>query len=190
MPGYSIHTLLNVSNTSLAKANKLIIKMNGTMLISSDFGVGTKIKVVLDQRIEINTNSEIAKYDNIFNNINILTIDDSEAGLKIIDKLLNGTNIKIDKANTGKECLDKIRINKYDVVLLDENLEEISGLELMKRIKEVRNFNAPVILLTKDNSYEYNEEYLKIGFSDYLLKPIKKDELINKINEYKKKDKA
>ncbi len=181
---------IKLDNKSLAKANKMLTMMNGTMLISSDFGVGTKIKIILDQKIELEESAVEKKYDNIFNNINILTIDDSEAGLKIIDKLLNGTNIKIDKANTGKECLDKIRINKYDVVLLDENLEEISGLELMKRIKEVRNFNTPVILLTKDNSYEYNEEYLKIGFSDYLLKPIKKDELINKINEYKKKDKA
>lgn len=178
---------LKVSNTSLAKANNLIIKMNGTMLISSDFGVGTKIKVVLDQRIEINTNSEIAKYDNIFNNINILCVDDSEAGLKIVDKLLKGTNIKIDKAETGKECLDKIKINKYDLVLLDEELSQITGIELMGKIKEIRNFKTPVILLTKDNSYEYNEEYSKVGFTDYLLKPLKKEILIEKINEYTEK---
>lgn len=178
---------LKVSNTSLAKANGLITKMNGTMLISSDFGGGTKVKIVIDQKIVVSDDVVITKYESIFNNINILTIDDSEAGLKIIDKLLNGTNIRIDKANTGKECLDKIRINKYDVVLLDENLEEISGLELMKKIKEVRNFNTPVILLTKDNSYEYNEEYVKVGFSDYLLKPLKKDELLDKINKYTKK---
>ena len=178
---------LKVSNTSLAKANNLIIKMNGTMLISSDFGVGTKIKVVLDQRIEINNNSEIAKYDNIFDNIKILCVDNSEAGLKIVDKLLNSTNIKISKANNGKEFLENVRANKYDLVLLDESLDEVSGFDLMKKIKEVRNFNTPVILLTKDNSYEYNEEYLKVGFSDYLLKPIKKNELLDKINKYAKK---
>ena len=59
----------------------------------------------------------------------------------------------------------------------------------MKKMKETRNFKIPVIFLTKNNSYEYNEEYVKAGFSDYLLKPLKKEELINKINMYTKKDK-
>ena len=180
---------IKVDNKSLAKANKTITLMNGTMLISSDYGVGTKVKLILDQKIEIEENTEVAKYESVFDDIDILCVDDSEAGLKIIDKLLKGTNIKIDKAETGKECLDKIKINKYDLILLDEELSQITGIELMGKIKEIRNFKTPVILLTKDNSYEYNEEYMKIGFSNYLLKPIKKEELINKINEYTKKDK-
>ena len=178
---------IKVDNKSLAKANKTITMMNGTMLISSDYGIGTKIKLILDQKIEIEENTEVAKYESVFDDIDILCVDDSEAGLKIIDKLLKGTNIKIDKAETGKECLDKIKVNKYDLVLLDEELSQITGIELMGKIKEIRNFKTPVILLTKDNSYEYNEEYIKIGFSNYLLKPIKKEELINKINEYTKK---
>ena len=58
----------------------------------------------------------------------------------------------------------------------------------MGKIKEIRNFNTPVILLTKDNNYEYTDEYLNVGFSDYILKHIKKNELIDKINKYTKKD--
>ena len=178
---------IKVDNKSLAKANKSITLMNGTMLISSDYGVGTKVKLILDQKIEFEENTEVAKYESVFDDINILCVDDSEAGLKIIDKLLKGTNIKIDKAETGKECLDKIKINKYDLVLLDEELSQITGIELMGKIKEIRNFKTPVILLTKDNSYEYNEEYSKVGFTDYLLKPLKKEILIEKINEYTEK---
>lgn len=180
---------IKLDNKSLAKANKLITTMNGTMMISSDYGVGTKVKVILDQKIGEETDSEVAKYESVFDDIKILSVDDSEAGLKIIDKLLRGTNIMIDYANTGKECLDKIRVSKYDLILLDEELEEMTGIDLMKKMKEIRNFNTPVIFLTKDNSYEYNEEYSKVGFSDYLLKPLKKDELINKIDMYTKKDK-
>ena len=180
---------IKVDNKSLAKANKSITMMNGTMLISSDYGVGTKVKLILDQKIELEENSEVAKYDSVFDDINILCVDDSEAGLKIIDKLLKGTKVKIDKAETGKECLDKVRVNKYDIILLDEDLAQITGIELMGKIKEIRNFKTPVILLTKDNSYEYNEEYFKVGFSDYLLKPIKKELLLEKIDKYMKKDK-
>lgn len=180
---------IKVDNKSLAKANKLITLMNGAMLISSDYGVGTKVKVILDQKIGETETTEVSKYESTFDNITILSVDDSESGLKIIEKLLKGTNIKLDLATNGKECLDKIKIGKYDLILLDEELSQISGLELMQKIKEIRNFNTPVILLTKDNSYEYNEEYVKIGFSDYILKPIKKEELLAKIDKYTKKDK-
>ena len=180
---------IKIENKSLSKANKLITLMNGTMLISSDYGVGTKVKVILDQKIgEIET-TEVSKYESTFDNISILSVDDSESGLKIIEKTLKGTNIKLDLATTGKECLDKIKIGKYNLILLDEELSQISGPELMQKIKEIRNFKTPVILLTKDNSYEYNEEYLKIGFVDYILKPIKKEELLAKIDKYTKKDK-
>ena len=56
-------------------------------------------------------------------------------------------------------------------------------------MREIRNFKTPVVLLTKDNSYEYNEEYTKEGFVDYILKPLKKEELLSKIDKYTKKDK-
>ena len=68
-------------------------------------------------------------------------------------------------------------------------LSQISGIELMGKIKEIRNFNIPVVLMTKDNSYEYNEESEKIGFADYIIKPIKKEVLLEKINNNIKKDK-
>ena len=180
---------IKVDDKSLSKANKLITMMNGTMIISSDYGVGTKVKVILDQKIGEEEQTEVSKYESVFDNIAILSVDDSESGLKIIEKLLKGTNIKLDLATTGKECLDKIKIGKYDLILLDEDLSQISGTELMLKIKEIRNFKTPVILLTKDNSYEYNEEYIKIGFVDYILKPLNKESLLEKINKYTKKDK-
>ena len=179
---------IKIDDKSLAKANKMVTLMNGTMLISSDYGVGTKVKIILDQKIVEEDNSEISKYESNFENIAILCVDDSESGIKIIEKLLKGTDIKLDIATTGKDCLDKLRINKYDLLLIDEDLSQISGLEMMKKISEIRNFNTNTLLLTKDNSYEYNEEYLKLGFIDYILKPLKKEDFLEKIGKYTKKD--
>ena len=181
---------IKVDNKSLSKANKMITLMNGTMIISSDYGYGTKVKVIIDQKMETDTNSEVAKYEGTFDNISVLAIDDSESGLKIIEKLLKGTEIKLDLASTGKESIDKVKINKYDLILLDEDLSQISGMELMTKLKEIRNFKTPVILLTKDNSYEYNEEYTNAGFTSYILKPLKKDKLLELIDKYTKEDNA
>ena len=59
---------------------------------------------------------------------------------------------------------------------------------LLSKLKNIRNFNILVILLSKDNKYEYNEEYLKVGFTDILIKPLKKDNLLDIIDKYIDKD--
>ncbi len=177
---------IRVDNKPLAKANKLITMMSGTMLISSDYGVGTRIKIILDQKVEITKNTEVDKYEEVLNEIKLLAVDDSEAGLKIIEKLLKDTKVQLTKATTGKECVDKIKTKKFDLILLDEELSQITANELITKIKEIRNFSTPVVLLTKDNSYEYNEEYKKNGFSGFILKPLKKDKLVEEINKYLK----
>ena len=179
---------IKIDNKNISLAYKLITLMNGTMVISSDYGIGSKIKIVLDQRVVDNISREEKQYNEVYNNKKILIVDDSEAGIKIIEKLLKGSNIIIDKAFTGRECLDKIRSkNKYDVILLDEELSQIKGYELLIKLKEIRSFNIPVILLSKDNSYEYNEEYKRLGFSGILIKPIKKEILITSIDKFMKK---
>ena len=65
----------------------MITLMNGTMLISSDYGIGTKVKVILDQKIAEVEDTEVSKYESTFDNIEVLSVDDSESGLKIIEKL-------------------------------------------------------------------------------------------------------
>ena len=181
--------MMKIDDKSLSKANKLITLMNGTMIVSSNYGFGTKVKVIIDQKIEFNKNEDVLKYEEIYDNIKLLMVDDSDSGIKIIDKLIKGSNIKMDFAMNGKECIDKIKAyDNYDIILLDEQLSQISATELIKKIKNIRNFDIPVVLLTKDNSYEYNDEFKKLGFCDYIMKPVKKEDLLKKVNMYVKKE--
>lgn len=188
--GIKSEEINNIKNSdkSLAQADKLMTLMHGAMLISSSYGIGTKIKIILDQKMEVVENSEIDKYNEIIDDIKVLAVDDSETGLKIIEKLTKGTNINLDKAISGKECINKIKANKYDIVLLDEELTQVTANDLIVKLKNIRNYDTPVILLTKDNNQEYNEEYIKNGFAGYILKPIKKGIFIDTINKHIKKD--
>jgi len=176
---------LNLKN-NLINAKKLITLMNGTIIPSSVYGSGTTMKIVLDQKVSEEEN-EITKYEKLYDKKKILLVDDNTSSQKIISKLLEDTNIELDIVNLGKECLDKIRNKeKYDLILLDEEMQPLDGITVLKKLQEIRNFNTKVILLTRNNNYEYNEEYLKYGFSDYILKPIVKDNFIEKLDKHLK----
>lgn len=171
-------------NNNLYNARKLITLMGGTIIPSSVYGKGTVIKLVLDQKIYEEDTTE-KKYDKYLDKKKVLVVDDSEASIKLISKILDNSNIEIEGVSLGKECLDRIRNKeKYDLILIDEKMEPISGLELMSKLKDIKNFNIKTILMTRNNDYEYNEEYIKYGFDDYILKPLDKDKVLEKLSKY------
>ena len=173
--------------SNLFTARKLITLMGGTIIPSSNYGNGTTMKIVLDQKIVEEANEKYTKYESFYDEKKILLVDDNISTEKIISKLIRDTNIKLDYVSLGKEALDKIRgKEKYDLILLDEVMNPLDGVTVMKKFKDIRNFKTNVILLTRNNEYEYNEEYLKYGFSGYLLKPISKDKLFEIIDKYLK----
>ena len=173
--------------SNLFTARKLITLMGGTIIPSSNYGNGTTMKIVLDQKIVEEANEKYNKYESFYDEKKILLVDDNISTEKIISKLIRDTNIKLDYVSLGIEALDKIRgKEKYDLILLDEVMDPLDGVTVMKKFKDIRNFKTNVILLTRNNEYEYNEEYLKYGFSGYLLKPISKDKLFEIIDKYLK----
>lgn len=174
----------NIKN-NLYTARKLITLMGGTIIPNSNYGKGTIMKIVLDQKIADISSDKYVKYEIAYDKKKVLLVDDNISTEKIIKKLIKDTNIELDYVSLGKEALDKIRNKeKYDLILLDEVMDPLDGMTVMKKFKDIRNFKTTVILLTRNNEYEYNEEYLKYGFSDYLLKPINKDKLFEIIDKY------
>ena len=173
-------------NNNLYNAKRLITLMNGTIVPSSSYGSGTTIKIILDQKYDT-IDADINKYDNIYDKKKVLLIDDSPSSEKLFNKILSGTNIELTSVKLGKEGLERIRNKeKYDLILLDEELEPQNGHIIMRKLLEIRNFNTKVILLTKDNKYDYDDSYLQEGFTDYIIKSSDKEEMLNKINKYLK----
>ena len=173
-------------NNNLYNAKRLITLMNGTIVPSSSYGSGTTIKIILDQKYDT-IDTDINKYDNIYDKKKVLLIDDSPSSEKLFNKILSGTNIELTSVKLGKEGLERIRSKeKYDLILLDEELEPQNGHIIMRKLLEIRNFNTKVILLTKDNKYDYDDSYLQEEFTDYIIKSSDKEEMLNKINKYLK----
>lgn len=170
---------------SLYGARKTINIMGGNLLISSEYNKGTIVTIILDQKIYTDNNKD--NYDNYVNNKKILIIDDNNSSIKLISKILDKHNILYDSSNLGKEALDRIRKgDKYDLILLDEDMPYMNGISVMNKFSKIKGFDTKVILLTKNSNIIYDDIYKDSGFSDYIIKPIDKDDLMNKINKYLK----
>lgn len=169
---------------SLYGARKTINIMGGNLLISSEYNKGTIVTIILDQKIYTNNKDN---YDNYVNNKKILIIDDNNSSIKLISKILDKHNILYDSSNLGKEALDRIRKgDKYDLILLDEDMPYMNGINVMNKFSKIKGFDTKVILLTKNSNIIYDDIYKDSGFCDYIIKPIDKDDLMNKINKYLK----
>ena len=80
--------------------------------------------------------------------------------------------------SSGFECLKKIKDgNKYDLILMDDMMPKMSGMETLKKLQEDKDFHIPVVALTANAIAGMKENYLKNGFNDYISKPIDKMEL-------------
>ena len=168
---------------SLYGARKIINIMGGNLLISSEYNKGTIVTIILDQKIYTDSNKD--NYDNYVNNKKILIIDDNNSSIKLISKILDKHNILYDSSNLGKEALDRIRKgDKYDLILLDEDMPYMNGISVMNKFSKIKEFDTKVILLTKNSNIIYDDIYKDSGFSDYIIKPIDKDDLMNKVNKY------
>lgn len=169
----------------LAITKKLVELMNGTIVVQSIYGKGSKFTIAIDQKIiatEIQeetpkeSNEEITLID--CTGKKILVVDDNKINLKVATRLLTDYKIEIVTANSGQECIDKISNGEnYDLIFMDDMMPKLSGVETFRKLKESKEFNIPVIALTANAISGMKEKYLEDGFNDYLAKPIEKKEL-------------
>jgi signal transduction histidine kinase/CheY-like chemotaxis protein len=174
----------------LVISKRLLDLMGGTIVCSSEYGKGSKFIVALDQLIvggketlEYNENIEVL--NNYHSNKRILVVDDNELNLKVAARLLERYNFVIDLVSSGEECINKIKEgNNYDLVLLDDMMPNMNGVETLKKLKEFSNYNIPTVALTANALSGMREYYLSSGFDDYISKPIEKNELDKVLNRY------
>jgi CheY-like chemotaxis protein len=110
----------------------------------------------------------------------VLTVDDSKALRGIVRKQLAPLNLELDEAEHGEEGLQKLREGAYDLVLLDVTMPVMDGPTMLRRMREGGN-RTPVIMLTAESGSAVIGEAMKLGLQDYMLKPMKPEELRAKV---------
>jgi DNA-binding response OmpR family regulator len=109
--------------------------------------------------------------------INILWADDEIELLKPHILFLKEKGYEVQTANSGDDALDLVKEQNFDIVLLDENMPGISGLETLVKIKQIRQ-DLPVIMITKSEEEHIMEDAIGSQISDYLIKPVNPNQIL------------
>ncbi len=195
------------SGLGLAITSSLLELMGGSISVESEYGKGSTFTILLPQ--EVVGDTKIGDFrSRISSNIkdrksykekltapdaDILVVDDTPMNHVVIRELLKPTLIKIESARSGAECLEKQREKKYDLIFLDYRMPGMDGTETFQAIKADKdspNLETPIIVLTANAISGARDNFLKIGFDDYLSKPIESDKLEAALIRFLPKDKV
>lgn len=184
----------------LAITKQLVDLMNGEIVVTSEYGKGSVFTVSIPQKIvsdlkigdiseKYNEPSNKKKKKSTFTapDANVLVVDDVKMNINVFKALLKRTEINVDSAMSGSEALDMIKEKKYDIIFLDHMMPDMDGIETyqnMKMLEDNPNKGTTVVMLTANAIMGAKEEYLGIGFSDYLSKPVQAPKLEAMILKY------
>lgn len=174
----------------LAISSKMLELMGSKLEVESTYGQGSDFHFVLQQSVCDPT--PVGSFDPLTDSVggshrrkdgprffapaaHILVVDDTPMNLQVICGLLERTEMQIDTASSGEECLARFEENDYDLVILDYRMPDLDGIETLALMHERHPDKArdtPVICLTASALSGDRERILAAGFTDYLAKPI------------------
>lgn len=184
---------------------QLVELMGGKIAVDSIYQKGSTFTVQLEQQVlssvpmrskTFMTKASIGqrqRHRQLFEapDARVLVVDDNELNLLVAKKLLRDTNIKVDLAKSGLECLEQTREYYYDVIFMDHMMPEMDGLEVLRRLRKQENGlcqQTPVIALTANASSDADQAYRERGFSGYLSKPVSGTQMETMLLKFLPKD--
>ncbi len=179
----------------------LVEAMGGKITIESTYGVGSIFSFFVVQKT---VNPEpIGAWDKVVitkhtdkirpqfhaPDTRILVVDDTKINLKVAVGLLKTLQVVADTAESGRECIEKIQKQEYDMIFMDHMMPEMDGIETTRHIRNMKGDyykNVPIIALTANAVNGAKEMFLEEGFQDFVSKPIDMEQLCNCIKKYAK----
>lgn len=174
------HQSATGTGIGLAICKEMVDRMNGQIHVYSEVGKGTRFQI--DIPLEISEKQRTREELEV-KGLHILLVEDIELNVMVAKALLEKLGQTVDVAMTGQDAIDKVRAGRYDLILLDIQLPDMTGFNVADTIiQEDLVMQTPIVALTA-NVIKKREEYLQRGMDDVIAKPIKKSRVIQVFNE-------
>ena len=177
----------------IGSVKNLMEVLDGKLEIESKVGEFTKVnisfiqKIVEDNKIRemINNNKNAEEFS--LKGKKVLIVDDNKLNLKVTNRLLTAYDLDVTLLESGQECIDLIKEqNNFDLIFMDQMMPGLDGISTMNKLRDMDNFNTPIVVLTADAMEGQKTKYISIGFDDYISKPIDKSELSRVLKKFLK----
>lgn len=119
----------------------------------------------------------------------VLLIEDDSATAQSIELMLKSDGFNVYTTDLGEEGVDLGKVYDYDIILLDLNLPDMTGFDVLKSLR-VAKVNTPILILTGQGDIETKVRGLGFGADDYMTKPFHKDELVARIHAVVRRSKG
>ncbi|HYQ56267.1 MAG TPA: response regulator [Draconibacterium sp.] len=180
----------------LTICKNLIDMQGGGLSVSSQVNMGTTFSFILPYKkggeadIVSDDLGEINPH--VLKGTKVLLVDDDSVNRLLGKTILEKFKCKYDIANNGKEAIEKLDTEKYDIVLLDIHMPDVNGIDVAKYFRKKKiNKTTKIVAVTAAVMKDDIQNYFKAGINDFLVKPFKEIHLFNKICEvlqYKKEN--
>jgi PAS domain S-box-containing protein len=176
----------------LSITKTIVEMMGGQITADSAYGQGTSFHVEIPKILgdeDLIKDADDQEIVFCAPNAKVLIVDDNQINLNVASGLLHLCQVTADTALSGKQAIELIQKNNYDLVFMDHMMPEMSGIEATKIIRSM-DITTPIIALTASAVVGTKEIMLKAGMNDYLSKPVAKTGLIQMLKKWVSTEKA
>lgn len=172
----------------LSIVKQLVELMGGNIVVTSQLNVGTQFAISLplemhelEEKIVVQT--PIRTHQTL-DNFSVLLVEDNKINAMVIRKFCESLNLSVENACDGLQALDKLASNQYDLIIMDNHMPNMSGIEAIQKIRNELKLTTVVFACTADVFKEAHDEFLVSGADFVLTKPLQKNSLQNALNEF------
>ena len=170
----------------LAIAKQLVESQGGSIAVKSKIDEGSTFSFIMSfqktkAKMKENANIQFTSPETEIKNIKVLVAEDIALNQLLMKTLLDDFKFGCDIASNGREAIEKLKNNKYDIVLMDLQMPEMNGFEATSYIRNILNSNIPIIALTANVTTADLAKCKAIGMNDYISKPVEEKLLYQKI---------
>lgn len=182
------HTTRKYGGTGLGLsiAKQLVELQGGKLSVISEIKLGSTFSFYISYKKSVETAQAPEIVEKKYNmedlvKLNILLVEDNQLNVKLILSLFSEYSLNVQVAENGSVCIDKLKENNFDIILMDMEMPVMNGYEAATIIRSVIKNNIPIIAMTAHAMAGEKERCLSLGMNDYISKPINAKMLFEKI---------